>query len=72
MENSRRIVQQPFTPPAPGEHSPKLKQVAGLIQSLTFREMTQFAELVASECPNEGPDTITEALLQVTDKILSK
>jgi len=53
-------------------HTPKLKQVAGLIQGLTFREMQEFSGLIAHETPNEGPDTITEALLKVSDKLLAQ
>lgn len=47
-----------------------MKNIAGLVKKLTYREMNDFASIVASRCPNEGPDTLIEALLDAADDIL--
>ena len=54
------------------EVSPKLKQISGLVQGLSYREMKEFAAQIACGCPNDGPETITEALLAASDHFIKK
>lgn len=63
-------VRGKLTTAAAQEVSPKLKQLAGMIQGLSYREMKSFAEQVADKCPNDDHETITEALLEASDKFL--
>ena len=73
MDNSRRITKPPFpyAPLASGETSPKLKNLAGLIQGLTYSEMREFSTQLTTKI-NEGTKELPEILLDVSAEILSK
>jgi hypothetical protein len=47
-----------------------LKQIAGLIQGLTFREMQHISELLRDELQVSGSMPVTDALLKVADNLL--
>jgi hypothetical protein len=52
-----------------GDHTPKLKQIAGLFQSLSFREMNELAAMIDKQ---PGEFDTPEVLLAVCDEILTK
>lgn len=60
-----------ITPNTQKEAPPKLKTIAGLIQGLSYREMTEFAELVHRNIDSDDAGIIPEGLLKLSDEILN-
>jgi hypothetical protein len=56
-------------------HDPQaaLKQIAGLIQKLSYREMNQLADIVGNNIPGDtgGPEAVAKGLLAAADAILT-
>jgi hypothetical protein len=54
------------------EHN-KLKAVAGMMQSLSYREMREFAELIYKQGGLDiSEDHVANALLRIADEILAR
>lgn len=54
------------------EPTNRLKAIAGLIQSLTFREMNELAILIAEDVDTELFERVPSGLLSVADRILAQ
>ena len=53
------------------EERSRLKTIAGLIQSLTYREMNELATLLVEDVDTELFERVPSGLLKVADRILS-
>lgn len=61
-----------INPNANGEHQSKLKQIAGLLQGLSYTEMKAFSNLIRMEIdPNDTVD-VADCLLAVSQRILTE
>ncbi|PZR92044.1 MAG: hypothetical protein DI537_14560 [Stutzerimonas stutzeri] len=71
--NSRRITADNPSGLMQDRHS-QLKHIAGLIQKLSYRDMSRLAHLLNTEWVNEDEDSdagMAAVILKTTDKILA-
>lgn len=69
MDNSRRITNPSNQPPKTED---RLKNIAGLIQKLTFAEMNELAKLIHEDVDTSDKRIVPYGLLKISERILDR